>query len=247
MIDFVQNPNLPSDRVTSLICGTDDEYILDFFHKNKIEVILIKPNENIDSAVSTHADMSVLHIGADKILVDKNQTELIHLLKKQNMEVLITEKEICGNYPDDIKLNFAVAGDCVIGNFRYSDELVQELFKKKQINVKQGYCKCSVLVVSDTAIITDDLSIYQSALKNGFEALLIKKGDVSLPGHEYGFIGGASGKISEKAVVFFGDITKHCDYKKIRDFLNKYGCGFVCTDNKKLRDIGGIIPFKQRI
>ena len=46
------------------------------------------------------------------------------------MEVLITEKEICGSYPDDIKLNFAVAGDCVIGNFRYSDELVQELLKK---------------------------------------------------------------------------------------------------------------------
>ena len=77
--------------------------------------------------------------------------------------------------------------------------------------------------------------------ENGFDCLLIAKGDVSLPGHEYGFIGGASAKISESEVLFFGDITKHRDYKKIADFIKKYGYEIISLDFP-LTDFGGIIP-----
>ena len=246
MTVFIKNPNLPDSRVEKVICGSKDELILDFFEKNNITVMASGKNKDIDPAVAEHADMAVLHLGGNKIILDKEQKSLKRILNENNFEVYETANAIKGEYPCDIKLNFTLVGDCAVGNFNYADEnLIKFLSAKKKINVKQGYCKCSVLVVDENAVVTDDESICRKMLENGFDVLLISKGDITLSGHNYGFIGGASGKISKDTVLFFGDITKHKDFKKINDFLEKHRCRFICTDNSPLRDIGGIIPVSE--
>ena len=243
MMKFIENPNLPESNVKTVICGTDDKNILAFFEEKGIEIISSERNNLIDSAVSEHADMAAVHLGNKKIVTDKNQTVLIKKLRNIGMTVFETKHDVAGEYPNDVKLNFTVLGKTAIGCFRFADEnLKRELVDFNKINVNQGYCKCSVLVVCNNALITDDISIYRKAGENGFDCLSIEKGDVSLPGHEYGFIGGASGKISKNTIVFFGDIRKHRNFHDIENFIKKYNCSFVCTDENELRDIGGIIP-----
>ena len=242
MMKYIKNPNLPETKVNTVICGTEDEDILDFFKRNDISIISIKPNNEIDIAVSTHADMAVSHLGNNVIIADKNQKNLQEELCSLNFKVHFAKNEISGKYPQDIALNFAVVGNNIIGNFKYVDEnLLNLISDKRKIDVKQGYCKCSILVIDENAVITDDESIYRKTTENGIDSLLVSKGDILLSGHEYGFIGGASGKISKETVVFFGDIRKHKDYEKIVLFTKKHGCNFICTDDKELRDIGGII------
>ena len=132
-----------------------------------------------------------------------------------------------------------------MGNFAFADDKLLTLTESlSKLDIKQGYCKCSCLVINENALITDDKSIYNIALKNGVDCLLVSKGDVTLPGHNYGFIGGASGKISKTEVLFFGDVTKHRDYKKIADFIEKHGCKIISLDFP-LTDFGGIIPITE--
>lgn len=243
MKKFIVCPNLPQRNVTELICGTDDELILGFFEKNNINVIKNSPNADVDPSVSTHADMAVLHLGGNKIIIDKRQNGLRSELEKLGFAVCETDESVKGEYPKDIKLNFALISDFAVGNFIYADKsLKKETADKKLIYVNQGYCKCSTLAVDEKSAITDDSSIHKALLKNGLDALLISKGDISLEGHEYGFIGGASGKIAKDTVLFFGDITAHRDFNKIKEFLACHNCGYVCSDEGPLRDIGGIIP-----
>ena len=71
--------------------------------------------------------------------------------------------------------------------------------------------------------------------------LKISKGSVYLPGFDYGFIGGASGKIADDEIIFNGDISKHPDYKNIMSFLCKHNVKAVSFKDK-LEDIGSIIP-----
>ena len=246
MINFVHSSNLPQNTVSKIICGTQDSRILSFFAKNNIEVLGISENCYIDPSVSLHADMAAVHIGDNRIVIDKAQRKLVDKLTETGFNVITTTDFIKGSYPDDVKLNFTVINNLVVGNFRYADKNFKEaIFDKNKINVKQGYCKCSVLVVNENALITDDESIYRKTLENGFDSLLISKGDIRLEGHKYGFIGGASGKISKNTVVFFGNIKKHRDFDKIEHFLGLHNCDFVCTDNGPLRDIGGIIPLSE--
>lgn len=246
MIKFVSIPNLPKGKVCKIICGTSDPFILDFFSHNGIEVLTNDVNPFIDKAVSNHADMAALHLGKNQIIVDKAQNTLKSRLVSCGFSVIESEKDIKGKYPGDIGLNFTFINKFAAGNFKYADnELLKRIDEKHRINVRQGYCKCSVLVVDENSIITDDESIHRAALNNNVNSLLISKGDVSLEGHEYGFIGGASGKIEKNKVVFFGNIYLHRNFSEIEAFLSACGCTYICTDNKNLRDIGGIIPLTE--
>lgn len=248
MMKFIEKPNLPKGKVTTVICGTEDEKILSYFERNGISVIRNAPNGYIDPSVSIHADMAAIHLGADCIIVDKSQTALSAKLKSQGMSVFETKERISGDYPQDIALNFTLIGDKMFGKIPFADEvLMKEAEAFEKVSVNQGYCKCSVLVVDEKALITDDEGIRRKALEKGIDSILVSKGDVSLDGHPYGFIGGASGKITEDTVIFFGDVENHRDFEKIKAFLSSHGCFYECTDKEALRDIGGMIPLCEEM
>ncbi len=248
MMNFIEKPNLPEGKVKAIICGTDDKDILSFFKKEGIRVFFNSPNRDIDPSVSNHADMAAIHIGKDKIILSRNQINLKNSLEETGMNVYEAENEISGSYPDDIGLNFTFIGKYLVGKNGQADPKLTSLTDGcEKVNVNQGYSKCSTLVVNENAAITDDESIFKKLRENGIDCLLISKGDISLKGHNYGFIGGASGKISENTVVFFGDVKSHRDADKIIAFLNSKDCNFICTDSGKLRDIGGIIPIVEEV
>ncbi len=245
MMRFVEKANLPQGKVKSVICGELCDELNEYFDSVGVQRILISPNENIDKAVKYHTDMAAIHLGGNKVIIDKNQNNLTEIISNMGVKVYSTAKAIAGEYPYDIALNFTLSGHNIIGKLDYADEVLldcSDIFNF--INVKQGYCKCSCLVVEENAIITDDESIYKTLINNGFDVLLISKGDVRLEGHEYGFIGGASGKISKNEILFFGDVTEHRDYKLIVDFIKKYGCEIISLDFP-LTDFGGIIPLAE--
>ena len=246
MSRFIVKPNLPEKKVKKIICGTEDERILSFFKREHIERVSITPNLKIDPSLALHADVSALHLGNNKIIVDTQQADLIKKLTSIGMDVYTTVSPIAGVYPGDVVLNFAICGNSIIGNFKYADGNLYRLSEaKKRINVRQGYTKCSMLIVDEDAVITDDESIHKKMTAFGKDSLLVSKGDVMLRGHAYGFIGGASFKISHDTVAFFGDITKHRDYFAIKTFAEKYGCRIISTDDGALRDIGGAVSITE--
>lgn len=247
MIKFVEKPNLPKGKVKAIVCGELCKELNDYFDSIGIKRIIIEPNYDIDHSVKSHADMAAIHLGDNSILIDNAQVDLYKALKTEGIHINVTDKKIKGEYPYDIGLNFTVIGNNLIGKIAFADNKLAHLTKDyNHISVKQGYCKCSCLVVNENAIITDDESIYNALTKSDFECLLVSKGDVSLPGHEYGFIGGASGKISHNQILFFGDITKHRDYIKIADFITKHNCEIISLEFP-LTDFGSVIPVTEEI
>lgn len=247
MIKFIDMPNLPEGKVASAVCGQIPYECELFFKENGIEILNFEPNNHIDIAVSTHADMCALHLAENKVAVDKNQTSLIHKLELRGFDVVKTIEPIAGEYPEDVKLNVALFGKNAVGAFSYSDKNVLERITEfNKYTVKQGYTKCSILPVNEKALITDDVSVFKT-LKNAFDILLIEKGDIALGRHEYGFIGGASAKISKDEIYFFGDIRLHRNSDEILAFLEKHHCKAVYPKNIQLTDVGGIVSLIEYI
>lgn len=148
-------------------------------------------------------------------------------------------------YPNNIQYNVAILGNYAIHNFKYTDNIILEYLDKfniKKINVKQGYCKCSICIVDENSIITSDEGIHKEVIKYGIDSLLIEKGYIDLFDLDYGFIGGCSGLISKDTLSFFGDIKKHPDYNRILEFVNKKNKKIISLSNEKLLDLGSLIP-----
>ena len=114
-----------------------------------------------------------------------------------------------------------------------------------QINSRQGYSRCSVCVVSDNAIITTDEGICRGAEAHGIDVLKIQPGYIDLLGFDYGFIGGASFKISDTKLAFTGRLDKHPDAERIIEFASLHNVNIVYITDKPAFDIGGAVPITE--
>ncbi len=189
-----------------------------------------------------HADMQILPINND-IFILNECSDLKSILSDKN---LTSCGHSAGNkYPDNVLLNFLYLNGKLYGKESAIDSALQKYCNDNHIeiiNVNQGYARCSTLVINEDATVTSDRSIEKALKNNGVEVLLISAGNIVLEGYDYGFIGGASGKLDDNTVVFFGNVKNHPDYFKIKNFCNKYNTNIkIISEEIPLTDIGGIV------
>lgn len=189
--------------------------------------------------VSTHADIHMCQLGVwDSPVLFMGNTEKL------------------GNvYPGNIIYNAVCTGKYYIHNLKYSDSALTAAAEKRQhdicpeqtpekIHVSQGYTRCCCLPVDDTSFITSDRGIAASLEQAHAEVLLISAGHISLPGFDYGFIGGCAGHLminGRRTIVFNGDLESHPDCKEITSFIKDRDIDIVSFADYPLTDIGSIL------
>lgn len=215
-----------------------NEKIINSAEKMGFRVLLVPEISGIDSSVSGHPDMQIVQVG-EKVIVNPGSFEFF---KKylEGKKVVCGKIEVQGKYPEYTAYNVALCGNYALHNFKYTDPVVlAELENYEKISVKQGYTKCSV-VTTPYGIITADEGIAKTVKNTLLECVLVSEGEISLPGKQNGFLGGASG-YHEGVLYFAGDVTVHPDYEKIKKICEKTGIEIRCLSNDKLADIGSII------
>ena len=245
MIRFVEKPHLPQGRVCRLILGEKYKKVLsNSLLERNIAPIWLKSNEYVDERLSGHCDLMAIHLGGNVLAVQADATQICELIN--NIELIQTAPPIRPEYPYDAGLNICIAGDKLIYNPKSADPKIISRLNGTKLCCRQGYTKCSVVPVTESAIITDDVSIASASEKSGLAVLLVSKGDVILPGREYGFIGGCCGLIAPDTMLFNGSLASHKDSEKIRAFLSSFGVRAEEAGDFQLTDIGSILPLAER-
>ncbi len=243
---FIEKPNLPNSRVVVTAINSNAVKAICKLNNLGIKTIKIPANPMLPIPVAAHADLQMLHMGNNTIFSENEHLFQGSLLKKFQFNHI--RAQLGDKYPKDVLLNCAIVGNKLICNKKtLASEILEyaELSGLTVINVNQGYAKCSICIVSENAIITDDKSIF-TATGNFFDdTLFVSKGSIVLNGYNYGFIGGCCGKIDKNKIAFNGAIESHTDYKKILDFLQRNSIECVELHNNKLCDIGGILPLVE--
>lgn len=231
----------------NIIIGDAPTWVENALDNVGFEVLKLGRCESLPKPVSGHVDLVTAKF--DNRLIVAGEKERI--LREPNSKRLFLSKyelytcdiELSDKYPGDVPLNFAVVGNFVICNPKTVwNEIVYIAQKsgKTVIPVSQGYTKCSTLIVDDKSIITDDENIFR-ATHGTLDTLLVSKGSISLPGYNYGFIGGAS-FICGDNIYFFGDLSSHPDALDIRSFIEAHNKNiFSLSHEHNLIDIGGAI------
>ena len=248
MQNIIKNPYHPLNTVSKIIISADTSFeIINSLSLNGISVILTSPLKGLSSPLSKHADIQLVNL-SEGIIVHSPDVcvELLNVLKNLGFELIQGETSLKNRYPFDIAYNCAIVGSYAFLNTRYSDANLIKLLKRsniKIIHVNQGYAKCSTCVINSEAIITADVSIHKNAIFEGIDSLLIPpQNNIKLEGYKYGFIGGASGMISENKLAFFGDYKTLEQANIIEKHIAKYGVQAVSLSHEKLVDLGGLIP-----
>ena len=246
MSEFINVPNLPEAPVT-LAAVCDDTRTTRALHALGIGTVSPAPDAALPEETKEHADLLLCHAGGSVCFVAPGQQALAERLQAEGFSVRFSAPPGAA-YPEDIRLNVAVAKDFALGKFDSTDPGLAAFLRssgRETIPVKQGYAKCSVCFVTDRAFITEDPSIAAALEKRGAEVLRIAPGDIYLSERHYGFFGGASGKIAKDRLAVAGSLSAHRDGSRIREFAERHGVEIVELTDGKLSDIGGILPLKE--
>ena len=206
------------------------------------DVRILRKSPRLPSNIASHADMLLLPFCGGLLCGCETYEENRGIL--WDIPCTLSQSEPGGAYPDDVLLNAFYAAGAWFGREASLCPELKEYCRTNNIpiiNVRQGYAKCSTLIMEKGAV-TADRGIAAALEGVGREVLLISPGGIELVGCDYGFIGGASIYWGKKA-YFFGEIKSHPDGDAIIEYCEKLGVEAVSLCKGPLKDVGGgVIP-----
>ena len=248
MSRFIQKPNLPENDVDSVAVSASAGEAIKKLNSLTINTIKINAVKSLPDGLNEHADLQFLHLQKNKVTAPSDNEHLCEQFKTMGFDV---ENAEClgSDYPNDVFYNAKIIGDNIICNIKTVSKSILRFAEKTSlniINVKQGYSGCSVCVLNENAIITDDKSIFSAAQIFLNDVTLIEKNSIRLKNYNYGFIGGCCGKISKDVIAFNGSVMSHSSSNLIIDALERNSIRAIELHNGILEDIGGIIPLTEK-
>lgn len=244
---FVSMPNLPEKASAVIISADAPQEVSNALHSIGIETIYAPRLDESANPVINHPDAGIVHINAENFVCAPETYQYYkNVFAGKGANLICGNASINGKYPADAAYNIALVSIYTFLNTKNIDNVLFDNIKNKPIDIKQGYAKCSICIVDENSIITEDEGITKAAIANNIDVLKISKGQVELKGFEYGFIGGSSGKIAKNLLAFAGDITKHIDYSAIREFCLQKGVEIISLGKGALTDIGSILPVYEK-
>ncbi len=221
-----------------ILVSNQYEHITNKLKKSGYDSVFTQSYPFLPWQVSHHADMQFIKVNEKEAFVLK-ESEIIIKDYKLSYTNNISEK----TYPKDCLLNCLILGKNFYANKKSIDILLYQYLTENGYSfhhINQGYAKCSTCVIDDKSVITADANIHEVLNSHGVDVLKIEHGHIILDGYDYGFIGGASGKVGDK-ILFTGCLNHHPDGNNIREFIHKKGYDITELTEKPLYDIGGII------
>ena len=210
-------------------------------------LLKLPPDKKLGEAVSSHPDTVMLYLDGE-IITTADYCDCAPYIFSDvrelcpHVRIRFTADERRAEYPHDCIMNALVVGKQVFCKSDTVSSVIIYNAKRggyKICHTNQGYPACSALAFGNN-VITADRGLGAVMAKEGISVTLISPGSISLPPHEYGFIGGASGVVGKK-VYFFGDITSHPDGEMICTVINEAGYTPISLSDEPLTDFGGII------
>lgn len=250
-VKAVENPNLPV-KAKIIILGKKYCQLLEAPLINLgIDPLFVPDNPHVDPRLSGHADLSVLHTGGNRLWLAPHfkETLFAEQLYHLGFQVNFPSAKQSSVYPEDAQLNICICGKHAICNRKNVPKEIIDVIRDhdlRLIDCRQGYSKCSVCVVDREAIITADRGVELAARKAGLEVLLIEPSCIALNGFPYGFIGGASFKISEGKLAFTGTLDMHKSKNDILNFLKSRQIEPIFLTDRPIFDIGSGIPIMEK-
>ena len=243
----IREPNLPRERVTLAAVSSLAAETIAALERCGVACLPVEPCPALAVPVQAHADMVCHPLGGRRVLAARGCEHLLASLRAEGFLPEETQRAPAARYPGDVLLNAARIGPLCLGS-AHCDETLLRFCEEENIRfvpVRQGYAKCSTVIVSREAVVTADPSIAAAAEGCGLDVLRIRPGFVELPGYSCGFPGGACGKLDKTTLAFAGDLSTHPDGAAIAAFLRSHGVFPLSLHAGPLRDVGGILPLRE--
>lgn len=209
--------------------------------------ILLPPHPLLPEQIATHPD-ALLFFAPDAVYTTQlyrsvAEKELRLLSEITDRPIRICRAELGTGYHHEILLNAVLIGTTLLC---HPPDTAAELTQDPKYSVcavRQGYVKCSVVPISENALITADVSIAKAAEKHSVSVLLLSENGCILNGYDTGFLGGACSYApyaTETSLYFCGNLETHPEVDSVSAFCRLHGKEPISLTDAPLTDVGTV-------
>lgn len=239
------NPFVYEKKIkAAIISYKSDSKLKDMLNEKNIDIIETIKCKDVDKPVDDHPDLVVHPIDKKNIFVYYKHFDYYkEKLDKYGVNVHRSFNELNKEYPNDIYMNISRLKGYFFHKQNYIDKNIEKILLESTVSVevKQGYAKCSSMIIKDDTVITTDYKLNKKYISLGFNSYLLPSGDIGLPGYNTGFIGGTCGNIGKDEILFYGNLEKYKHSKELIKILNYENIEFIYPNTEEFVDRGSII------
>ena len=192
-------------------------------------------------AISGHPDVFFCNTPGGLVVAPNLPEMYFHALEKHNISFTKGNLTSGIRHPSSVHYCAAIDDRYLIHRLEYTDPVIlQNCHTLKKIAVKQGYTRCSLVLLKDHHYLTSDAGIHHALIHHGLNGLFVSPDGIILPGFQNGFIGGAMGLLNDTVFVI-GSLDRHSEGGAIRKYLEDLDYCIVELYNGFLFDGGGVL------
>ena len=221
-----------------IVSNRADKNFLNLLDELRIDYLKTKDNMYFNKNYFDHPDISLFYFDGKLYCHTKVFDFYKNNLKNIDLEVV----DVSYLKNEEVALNISFNKKYFFHNEKFTPKKIFEKLSKtkKYIKINQGYANCSMICFNNT-IITSDVGIYKTLLKEKINVKLVTTKGILLNGYSNGFIGGTCGFISNDKLLFYGDVRKYDDYDIIKSIADKENVKLIFPKDTNFVDLGGII------
>jgi hypothetical protein len=214
--------------------------------KLDIEPIPVDPAPELPASIAGHPDLQVFTLGGRLFCHPGISPGFMDRIGGR-CEIIRCTTPLGPGTAGAIPYCVACTGAAAFHRTELTDAAVRQALGEEGLtvmHVRQGFARCSTVIVTPRRIITADRGILRTALEAGIDALQVSPGHVAIDGFRYGFLGGASG-LCGSTVLFTGTLDCHPDREAILRFIEEAGCSAHALSQDPVIDIGSILVIDE--
>ncbi len=194
------------------------------------------------NSISGHPDIFMYQDANQLVVAPNTPDELFGFLDNHNVEYLKGKGDVGDKIYNSVQYNCLSTSGSLFHKSGYTDPVILEINREKEfIPLPQAYARCSLVHLCEDNYLTSDKGIEKVLLRKGLSCFYFNPEEITIRDHKNGFIGGTVG-IWEKTIFFNGNIERHADGQRLREYLIDLDFDIVNLSDEYLYD-GGCIFF----
>ncbi len=212
------------------------------------KVVLFNGKLQQNAPIQGHPDLFMCQTPDGLVLAPNIEPQLLQQIKAAAVPFVFGNLSAEDMHPTVARYNAVVTRKVTICNTQTVDrKILERSAQNRIIDVRQSYCRCSTLTLSDDSFITSDAPTHGKLLENNCKSILVSPKTIRLEGYNHGLFGGCGGILSsEKLAFFMGSLSALPNHQEIEQALKDAGLTAVMLTNHSLQDVGGIFFLEDK-
>lgn len=194
------------------------------------------------SPLHGHPDIFMCQTPETLIVAPNSDAQLVCQLGLHKIPFVFGELPVEAHHPQISRYNAVVTKKVTICNPKTVDPKIMELSAGNTVvEVRQSYCRCSTVALSDTSFLTSDAKTDEQLRKHGFRSVWINPSAIRLQGYNHGLFGGCAGVLKEQNSLFLmGSLDVLTNKEEVFASIKESGLDLIELHQGPLVDVGGI-------